>query len=367
MAISVHQRLKDTLIERFQTLPLGSRLPSGRDLGSEFNVAYLTITRVLRDLEHEGYIVRKAKQGTFLASRERPVGSAFDHAPGANGTVVFIHPDYFSYHYWIHLRRAEEAAVKGGLRFAEYKIQSGKVYDRAVAFARTCDDLCGVIALPVPGSLAPAALDQLASLDVPVVLISEELPEPHRPKLFSIDADYFAIGRLAMDTLLDAGHRRITYIEHEPNRSPHMRRGLADAVAARGLPPRTLEILGSGIEAWQDSREAGYELSKRMLDQGTATAAILDSLNGALGLQRAMWERQLSAPSDLSYIAIGNSNGLEEFLTPPVSTIDWNRDEEIRLAYAIITGAVKPKQANFTLPPRLFEQASIATLSPARH
>lgn len=358
MRTTLHQRLKDILIGRFQDLPLGARIPSTRDLAAEFGAAYLTVNRLLRDLEHDGYIIRKAKQGTFLASRERPVSRGFDHAPGATGTVVFIHPDYFSFHYWMHLRNAEEAAVKSGLRLAEFKIQSGKTYERAVSFARSLPDLVGVVTLPVPGSLSPKTLDLLESLAVPVVLISDQLPDGKRKHLYSVDADYHAIGRMTVDTLLDLGHSRLAYLANEPARPKTMREGCFAALKKRGLSQRSLKIYQRGTQAWDDSREAAYALSQTMLNESRPTGVILDSLHGAMGLQRALWEHGLSAPKAMSFLTIGNSNDTEAYLTPPVTTIDWNRGEETRLAFAAIAGKWPSKTRHIALTPTLFPRTS---------
>lgn len=358
MRTSLHQRLKDILIGRFQDLPLGARIPSTRDLAAEFKAAYLTLNRVLRDLEHDGYIIRKAKQGTFLASRERPVSRGFDHAPGATGTVVFIHPDYFSFHYWMHLRNAEEAAVKSGLRLAEFKIQSGHTYERAVSFAKSLPDLVGVITLPVPGSMSAKSLDLLNGLGVPVALVSDQLPDNKRRNLYSVDADHTAMGRLAVNTLVDLGHQHLAYLANEPARSHSMRDGMLAALKKRGLPPRSLKIYQRGTKAWDDSREAAYALSQTLLADGGSTGAILDSLHGAMGLQRALWEQGLSAPTELSFLSIGNSNDTEAYLTPPVTTIDWDRTEETRLAFAAIAGKWPGKARHIALPSTLFPRTS---------
>lgn len=360
MPPSLHQRLKDTLVERFQDLTLGSRLPSTRDLAAEFGVAYLTINRVLRDLEHDGYIVRKAKQGTFLANRERPVGRDYDHAPGASGTVVFIHPDYYSFHYWSHLQRAEAAAVKGGLRLAEFKIPSGKVYDRAVAFCRSLSDLAGVIMLPVPGSLTTKTLGQLNDLGVPVVFVSDVLPTQAHANLYSVDGDHHAIGALAVDTLVGLGHRHLAHLHNEPISPQPLRSGFAEALGRHGLPDSALRKLQGGVKAWDDSRDAAYELIHRILDDHRTTAVILDSINGVYGVQRALWEKGLQAPKDLSLLAIGNSNRMEEYFSPPVTTIDWDRNEETRLAFAAIAGSWPSRQRHIGLEPKLYRRSSTA-------
>src|SRR5690606_36929715 len=108
--------------------------------------------------------------------------------------------------------------------------------------------------------------------------------------------------------------------------SPHLlRNGFAEALSRHGLPDSALRKLQGGVKAWDDSRDAAYDLIHRILGDHRTTAVILDSINGVYGVQRALWEKGLLVPKDLSLLAIGNSNRLEEYFSPPVTTIDWDR------------------------------------------
>jgi DNA-binding LacI/PurR family transcriptional regulator len=72
-----------------------------------------------------------------------------------------------------------------------------------------------------------------------------------------------------------------------------------------------------------------------------------------MGVQRALWERRMSAPEHVSYLAIGTANGLEAFMTPSVTTIEWDRGEETRLAFAAIAGKWPSKKRHIQLQPKL--------------
>jgi LacI family transcriptional regulator len=353
----VHQEVKATLLRRLQQLPLDARLPSDRELAREFNVAFLTINRVMNDLMREGYVVRRARRGTFLASRERQVAAQAPAAAG-RGCILFAQPSYYSHHFFRHARLAEELAVRHRVRLLEYKLTPESTPERLLAYAREQDGLSGLIVMPTMAMTTPAALRQLAELGRPVVLVSSQADVGKLANLHVLDADWAAVGRLAAETLLRAGHRRIAWVNHEVGRSDLIARGMRAALKANGQRGADLLTVGRGIAEWSDAREAGYRLTQRLLDEGGATAAYFDSIAGVRGASRALWERGLAAPRRLSLIATGNQSGEEDYFTPPLTTIDADWEAEMGRAYALALG--QPAPGSWTTPLQLRQRASIA-------
>lgn len=359
----VHQEVRDALLLRLQGMSLEARLPSDRELAREFNVAFLTINRVMNDLEREGYVERRARKGTYLASRQRPVAGADDGPGGGNGAVVFAYPNWFSFPLWRHLRLAEELAVKAGLRLIEYKLNPGSSPGRLIDFARRQEGLAGLLLMPVAGQTA-ADLDALAGLGRPVVMLSAADDPGERPGVHAFDTDWSEAGRLVAARLLEAGHRRLAWINCEPGRDDRLVRGMVDELKRRGGRASDLTTCTLGSGAWSDPRENARILARRLLDEGVATAAFVDSMAGAAGVLRTLWERGLRCPERLSLIAGGDQDGGEAIATPAITTLDSDWDGEMRRAFAVLRGDPACAAALWRTPVRISERESVA--APAR-
>ena len=61
--------VKNCLLEKINTMAPNEKLPSERDLIEEFGFSRPTIQKALSDLENEGIIYRRPRQGSFVAER----------------------------------------------------------------------------------------------------------------------------------------------------------------------------------------------------------------------------------------------------------------------------------------------------------
>lgn len=355
----VHHEVRAALLRRIQDLDLDTRLPSDRDLAREFNVASLTINRVMIDLERDGYVERRARKGTYLASHARVVASSDEHRGGNNGVVVFAYPNWFSFHYWRHVRMAEELAVKRGQRLVEYKLNPDSTPERLLEFLGRQADLIGVLMLTVPGSTTPAMLDAFSALGKPVVLLATEIEVVAHRGVYAFDTDWVAAGRQIADHFIAAGHRRLAWLNCEPGRDDRLARGMRDALKAHGLRGSDLTTYGLGTQPWTDARSVGRNLAVRLLDDGIATAAFVDSLAGAKGALRALWERGLRCPEHLSLIVAGSQNGEEDYTTPALTSLDGDWDAEMRWAFAALEERPEISAATWRAPATLVERESV--------
>ena len=69
LPIALTEQIKSQIIYAVSTglLPVGSRLPSVRELSGDLKVAPMTISQAYRELVHEGVILTRAGAGTFVA------------------------------------------------------------------------------------------------------------------------------------------------------------------------------------------------------------------------------------------------------------------------------------------------------------
>ena len=104
--------------------------------------------------------------------------------------------------------------------------------------------ICGLILSPV-GSTTPDELAVLDHSNVPVVLIGRELTVPNRYD--HVVADNFGGARLAVQHLIDSGHRRIAFLGgvEEVAVYKHRLAGYEAALTANGIfPDRSLVLQG---------------------------------------------------------------------------------------------------------------------------
>ncbi len=337
VVLTSHQRIKRELLRRFESLPLESQLPSDRALAGEFGVAFLTINRVMRELEAEGYVERRNRKGTFLAARERTIFKNPGEGRVAGGTVVFAYPNYFSYHYWQRQQFIERAIHQHGKALAEYKTNSGGTCAQLCAFVRGRQDVSGLILTPVPGSLTQESLRRLDGLGIPVVILEPNDSVALSDNLYSVAPDWFKSGYLKVATLLEAGHGQLAYLGNEPDspERPLVLKGMRKALRDFKLPARTLQILLQDTRPWQDSRQYTQELSTAAMREGR-TGLIFDSFNGAKGALLAAWRLEKKVPRDVSLIAGGNGGGEEDYLIPPLTSVEYDVEREMVLALEIL-------------------------------
>ena len=62
-----HQQLKQRLVRKIRTMPVGSRLPSVRKLMAQHGLSMTTVSRAVESLKQEGYVESQWGKGLFVA------------------------------------------------------------------------------------------------------------------------------------------------------------------------------------------------------------------------------------------------------------------------------------------------------------
>ncbi len=361
-AVNLRQSIKAKLIERLRTRPLESRLPSVRALAQEFDAAYLTVNGVIKELEWEGYVRRVPRKGTYLASRERTVQR--DHQTGTTrlNTIVFAYPNYFSYATWARLHHAEELTVKQRLGLLEYKMNPGTSYEGLCDLVEGRHRVSGVIVIPIPGSVSRSEIALFDSLNVPVVLMVPCDLVSLGQRVWSVTTDWYRAGYLKGQHLLAAGHERLAFVQHEPavsERQNLLLRGMRQAMREAGRRQRDLVVLTAQTRPFEDSRESACELTAQLLATRQATAAMYESARGVQGALRAVRLAGKCVPEDLAIIATGMGNNDEDYLSPPITTVDPQPDREIDVAFRCLLAPHEQTARRQTVEPVMRVRESV--------
>ncbi|SMB81481.1 LacI family DNA-binding transcriptional regulator [Deinococcus hopiensis] len=212
----------------------------------------------------------------------------------------------------------------------------------------------------VDGVLVNASLnsrDMLSLLegcgDVPCVF----LDAPAGVEVHAALLDQYAGAQLGAEHLLNLGHTRIALVcEPQPAEAEHSRsQGWLDALAARGLKP-----VATAHGDW--SARSGYEAATTLLGSGTEfTGLLIANDQMAVGVLRALWERGLNVPRDVSVVGFDDT-AESAMLIPPLTTIRQDFPNLGQRAFhhlvQLLEGKAPPQPTMTT--PELIERSSTA-------
>jgi LacI family transcriptional regulator len=213
------------------------------------------------------------------------------------------------------------------------------------------------------GDLKPEWIQAAIDSRLPVVMVDHVIPGIDIP---SVVPDNLAGAYEATRYLIDAGHERIGFIRG-PSKYWTLSERLAGymlAIAHAGrwpvqslVPPRV-----------SHGDEKGYGEMLSLLDLSEPpTAVVAVSDKAAVGAYRAILERGLSVPDDISVIGFDDIE-LGRALNPPLTTVRVPGEEMGRVAFERLYRQITandgdpalPLQTRISIPTHLVERGSVA-------
>ncbi|AXI76708.1 LacI family DNA-binding transcriptional regulator [Peterkaempfera bronchialis] len=204
---------------------------------------------------------------------------------------------------------------------------------------------------------------RLAGRQVPFVLIngySERISAPF------VSPDDRAAMRMAVQHLVELGHERIGLAVGQRRYVPVLRKMEGFTAALQSILGQTREQAESMVHHTLFSVEGGHAAAGALLDKG-CTAIVCGSDMMALGAIRAVRQRGLTVPQDVSVVGFDDSP-LIAFTEPPLTTI---RQPVEAMATAAVdalleeVGGNPAQRAEFMFQPELVVRGSTAA-APAR-
>jgi LacI family transcriptional regulator/LacI family repressor for deo operon, udp, cdd, tsx, nupC, and nupG len=178
---------------------------------------------------------------------------------------------------------------------------------------------------------------RLEQMQVPIVHINDEAEGKY---LYSLTIDDVQGARLAVEHLLELGHRRIGYV-HDMNRKSGRNRleGYQTALKAAGitLDPALVIALNIG-----DNFMRG-EASLESLIANGATAVFCYNDMVAIGLLTACRKRGVSVPDDLSIVGFDDIEAAA-YTVPPLTTFHQPRLKFGKLAMTMMLGLLNEQE-----------------------
>ncbi len=183
----------------------------------------------------------------------------------------------------------------------------------------------------------------LHSLDMPLVFATVSAEHADLPRTGSVFTDDRAMGRAAMQTLLEAGHRKIAIfggVRQADDGFGRRYQGAMAAMKAAGVPfeeERYVETRFSLRGAYDTAREF---FSAR--PDTTAVFAMSDTV--AMGVIRALQDLGLRVPEDVSVVGY---DGVEmgKYFIPRLTTVAQPIDDIARESVAMLMGMIERGEA----------------------
>ena len=348
------------------------RMPTVRELMSQFNVSLATVNRALSELENDGVIVRRQGSGIVAAGTERTVGRLLDDAEKSDaGQILFAYIDYPDETPWRIIHTITQYA-----RLNQYGILDCKIYpDTSTAtlirFAASHPECAGLILLVGADRMDADRLEALGRLPMKVVVVDSMYFYPNflPDNVYVLSPDPVDSAEKIVEVLIRKGHRRIGYIRNEPRTeyTDLFQKSLIGALKRANVELGSDRIFSSQIRSWENSLDAAVQLTQSNLDQIKAlglTALIYKSSNGALVSLRPLEQAGLRVPEEISVIGEGERS-LYRYLSPQLTVVSPDYGKLSCAAVDIILGNFKPQNHNLIFSHTLIDRESVRDLNSA--
>jgi DNA-binding LacI/PurR family transcriptional regulator len=334
--------------------PVRSRAVVMADVARLAGVSQQTVSRVLNDSPHvrEDTRERVLEAVRKLGYRPNPLARAL--VTGRTRTLGVVSFDTTLHGPASTLLGIERAAHAAGYFVSIAGIGSLDSTSVAGAIEHLSEQAVDGILVIAPQDSAAQALGHLRT-DVPVV--ATEAGALDGVPLVGVDQVEGA--RAATQHLLDLGHRTVWHVS-----------GPLDWYEARDRIDgwrATLDAAGApqpGVLAGDWSARSGYELGLGLAREPDVTAVFAANDQMALGVVRALHERKLRIPADISVVGFDDIPEAAYF-TPPLTTVRQDFNEVGRRALLTLLDQLEPgghSGTRETIAPELIVRASTTSV-----
>ncbi|MDH6181921.1 DNA-binding LacI/PurR family transcriptional regulator [Microbacteriaceae bacterium SG_E_30_P1] len=282
--------------------------PNIRHVARLAGVSHTTVSRVINDHPRIAPETRERVLGIMRELNYRPNSAARALANRRTHRIGVIVDSVVEFGPGSTVRAIEEAAHERG-----YTVSTIAVDDRvSTSDALGTLDAIGVdgLCLITPRSSSVESL-RSGALDVPALVVG---PEPE-PDFFTVSVDQRRGARLAVEHLIELGHRDILHLAGPLDwldaraRASEWTRCMTEA----GLRPRPV-VVGD----W--TSDSGYAFGRSLTTMPAFTAVFAANDRMALGLIHALHEQGIRVPDDISVIGFDDLPDARHFL-PPLTTV----------------------------------------------
>ena len=338
---------------RRRTLKPEQKLPTLRQMAEQAGVSMGIVRQAISTLTTEGYIQSRQGSGMYVA------------LPGKRSRMIALVLPALDFERIPMFIRGVKAGLAGLgnqllIQAADYD------YDQEIDLLTNLDSsfIAGAIIFPPPMQGYEQPLLELRQRDVPFVLLESFF---QLEGIASVQVDRFELGRLAAESLMCQGHRRIGMILAWQD-TPWLNQfqaGMDQVLCDYGMSFTDLvQSIHSPMHLDSEQPWArGEKIAQELLTQHPDLTAIVGgNANITIGLMQAAEKLERKVPEDLSVICLEGKGMMIEYRYPAVTIIDLPEPNLLgevagKQFAKLLQGHDEPAQ-NIRLSPELFENAS---------
>ncbi len=305
-------------------------------------------------LNETGQVKAQTREAVLAAMQQlgyQPNSLAQALATNTTNSIGLVLPHFESSYFGSILFEAEQGAQKAGKKLLVMNSKNSEQGEKE-AVATLAAQRCDAILLYSRHLNEVQLLELQQQHPSPLVILNRRL---HHPQLHSFGLDQTQIAQLAMQHLLNLGHRQIACIT-----SPLVSETgkIRYQVYQQALHEQGIELSSSLVIEGDNTLLGGYQAMQQLLQQGismTAVFACNDDM--ALGAMRAMHEHGIHVPKQVSIIGIDNEPAAA-FAIPSLSSVSLPIGEltQQAISLAVEIANKKPQDAQH----RLYQGSLIA-------
>lgn len=285
-----------------------SRATVSRVLNGSLHTSDAARKRVTDAIAQTGYVPDAAAR-SLVGQRSHTIALSLFSADAQHMLSYFARASNFFYHDLLGSIEAEASESGYDILLTPRKQDSAASFVRALRSRR----IIGVIMMGP--DLADERIGALAEAGIPTVYVDARV---QGPCMTYVETDKIDGAQQATSHLLDLGHRRIAFIggPSDSINSGQRELGYQQAFVQRGLPCDMSLVCHAGYET-EDGYASAMGLLSRRCDF-TAIVAVSDMV--AIGVLRALYDRGLRVPDDMSVTGF-DDNILAGYTIPPLTTV----------------------------------------------
>ncbi|EGS62117.1 MULTISPECIES: LacI family DNA-binding transcriptional regulator [Vibrio] len=314
-------------------------------------VSKATVSRVLNET---GQVKAQTREAVLAAMQQlgyQPNSLAQALATNTTNSIGLVLPHFESSYFGSILFEAEQGAQKAGKKLLVVNSKNSEQGEKE-AVATLAAQRCDAILLYSRHLSELKLLELQQQYPSPLVILNRRL---HHPQLHSFGLDQTQIAQLAMQHLLNLGHRQITCIT-----SPLVSETgkIRYQVYQQALHEHGIELNSSLVIEGDNTLLGGYQAMQQLLQQGISMSAVFACNDDmALGAMRAMHEHGINVPKQVSLIGIDNEPAAA-FAIPSLSSVSLPIGEltQQAMSLAVEIANKKPQDAQH----RLYQGSLIA-------
>ena len=343
--------LERQIIEK--NLKAGDLLPSERQLAQKYKLSRVTVVRAISMLADKGLVVREHGLGTFVTAPGK------QKAHSKTNTIGLIMPESDS-----DFLHEMYAGIEQAIRKHKYKIlihKNTEEHKEKIDISFFSGNADGLLVMHADPKVCKKSFWKLKKAGIPFVALDRTWNDQ---EIDSVNVDNVSGAYEAVSYLIKLGHRRISIILNEPVCQPVLDRfeGYKKALRDNGLKIEESLIVDAGIKPGQNSMDAGWQSMKKLLKlKERPTAVFVISDLGAIGALKAVRDKGLSVPDDISIIGFDDINTVS-FLDPPLTTVAQPKDElgerAVELLIRKIENNIMTLNEQIVLKPTLIKRKS---------